>query len=253
MIDLGRLFDSYNRQARLYPALIIIFPLVLLMLAWFPALQTPLGIGASLACSFGILLWLSQIARDGGKREEPMLYSRWGGKPSVALLRHRDNRIDRNSKARYRAFLETRVPGLRLPSEKVEAANPAAADEAYESVTAWLLTQTRDTKRFALIFQENISYGFRRNLLGLKRAGVTLSLIAGTASTFVLGYRYLVDGQIPQIEPLLATLIAWCLFICWLAIVRPTWVRIPADAYGRQLLAACDSLQTVEHPEKKPA
>jgi hypothetical protein len=31
-------------------------------------------------------------------------------------------------------------------------------------VTAWLLTQTRDTKTFSILFRENISYGFRRNL-----------------------------------------------------------------------------------------
>jgi len=36
MIDLGSLFDSYNRQARLYPALIALLPPLITVLAWYP-------------------------------------------------------------------------------------------------------------------------------------------------------------------------------------------------------------------------
>jgi hypothetical protein len=248
MIDLGRLFDTYNRQARLYPALIAIFPIVLLIVTWFPTLRTPLGAFASLAAAFGLVLWLSQIARDAGKRREPELYALWGGKPSVSLLRYRDQRTDPHTKERYRAFLEARVPKLVFATPETEAIDPARADQGYESATAWLLTQTRDTKRFALLFHENISYGFRRNLWGLKPLGLWISSSSAAASSIASGYLAVIHGSPPTTDTVLATALVWGLCVCWLTIVRSSWVRIPADAYGSQLLAACDTLQAAQDP-----
>ena len=250
MTALAQIVDPYARQARLAPALCAIFPIAILIFVWFPALQSLLGGVVSLACSFGIILWVSQIARDAGKRREPALFAMWGGKPSVTLLRHCDNRIDPNTKARYRDFLMAHVFKLSLPSAEEEAADPHKADEAYESVTNWLLTQTRDTKKFALLFQENISYGFRRNLWGMKPFGVTLSLLAALCSTGVIIYRCGQAGHGTPTEVMLATAFVWCLFIAWVFIVRPNWVRIPADAYARQLLAACDTLRGDQKPRR---
>src|ERR1700745_4199329 len=149
---LAQVFDPYVRQARLYPALIAFLPAALLIVVWFPALWTTLGALASLASSFGLMLLIAQIARDRGKKLEQALYDGWGGKPSVALLRYRDSRIDEHTKERYREYLMGQLPKLTLPSAEEERANPEAADAAYQSVSAWLLTQTRDTKRFSILF-----------------------------------------------------------------------------------------------------
>jgi hypothetical protein len=185
---------------------------------------------------------LSQIARDRGKQKEPELYAAWGGKPSVALLRHRDRRIDPQTKARYCAFLKTKLPQLVLPTEAEETGNPDQADAAYESVTAWLLTQTRDTKIFNLLFRENISYGFRRNLWGLKPIGITATLIAAAASTAVIGYKCWAQQAIVSPEIMIVTAVVWVLLLIWIGLITRTWVRVPAEAYGRQLLTACDTL-----------
>jgi hypothetical protein len=118
-----QLLDPYSRQARLYPALIVILPVALLIVVWFPALWSTWGALVSLASCFGLVLLLSQIARDRGKRREAELYSAWGGKPPVALLRHPDRRIDDHTKARYRAFLKDQLPQLVLPTGQEERAN----------------------------------------------------------------------------------------------------------------------------------
>ena len=152
---------------------------------------------ASVASSFGLALLLAQVARDRGKRLEPALYDTWGGKPSVALLRHRDTRIDEHTKSRYREFLKGQLPQLKLATIEEEGANPEAADNAYQSVTAWLLTQTRDTKRFSILFRENISFGFRRNLWGLKPVGIAVTLMASCASTAAIAYRYWAEQRAP--------------------------------------------------------
>src|SRR6266478_5831349 len=106
---LSDLTDPYGRRARLMPALITILPAVLLIVAWLPALWTTVGIFVSLGSSFGLVLLLSQLGRDRGKRCEPKLYRLWSGKPSVALLRHSDPRIDDYTKGRYRAFIARKL------------------------------------------------------------------------------------------------------------------------------------------------
>ncbi|MGD0640162.1 MAG: hypothetical protein ABSC22_05385 [Roseiarcus sp.] len=248
----AQLLDPYGRQARLFPALLVILPAVSLILVWFPALWSILGALVSLASSFGLILLLSQIARDRGKRLEPELYKSWGGKPSVALLRHSDERIDEHTKARYRTFLQEKLPQLPLPTPEEELANPTAADRAYESVTAWLLTQTRDTKKFSILFRENISYGFRRNLWGLKPLGVTTAVVTAGISTVAAGYLSFVESAAPRPEIVVVTIVAWLFSIFWIVVVNSDWVRLPADAYGMQLLAACDTLNSkgVAKPRK---
>jgi hypothetical protein len=246
---ISRLLDPYVRQARLYPALIVICPIALLIVVWFPALWTTLGLVASVASSFGLSLLLSQVARDRGKRLEQWLFDSWGGKPSVALLRHRDPRIDEHTKSRYRSFLSTQLLELRLPSSAEEAADPTGADRAYRSVTGWLLTQTRDTKCFAILFKENISFGFRRNLWGLKPVGLGVALAASVASTAAIAIKYAIGRSAPAPEVVIVTVGLWLLVIVWIALITPRWVRIPADAYGTQLLAACDTLSA---PSSKP-
>jgi hypothetical protein len=241
---LSQVFDPYARQARLYPALIVILPAALLIVVWFPALWTTWGALASLASSFGLMLLLAQVARDRGKKLEVSLYDAWGGKPSVVLLRHRDSRIDEHTKTRYRAFLKGKLPQLTLPSADEERANPEAADAVYQSVTTWLLTQTRDTKRFAILFRENISFGFRRNLWGLKPVGIAITLAAGCLSLAAMGYRHWLEQSAPNPEVAIVTAAVWLLLVIWIVVVNPTWVRLPADAYGLQLLAACDTLGT---------
>ena len=243
-VSVTQLFDPYGRQARLYPALIAIFPVALLIDAWFPALWSTWGALVSLASSCGLVLLLSQIARDRGKRREGDLYKAWGGKPSMVLLRHSDLRIDDHTKARYRAFLQAQLPKLALPTAEEERADPERGDMAYESVTAWLLTQTRDTKIFSILFRENISYGFRRNLWGLKPLGVAIAIVATCVSTTVIVYQYLMGHSVPAPEVLTVTALVWLLVIFWFAVVSPSWVRLPADAYGMQLLAACDTLNS---------
>jgi len=238
------LLDPYSRQARLQPALIVVIPVAILIVVWFPALLSVWGVVLTVASSCGITVLLSQIARDRGKRREPELYAAWRGKPSVVLLRHADIRIDENTKARYRAFLKTQLPDLKLPAPSEEEADPAVADRAYASVTAWLLTQTRDTKIFGLLFRENISYGFRRNLWGLKPIGLVVALTSACASTAALAYEYVAlhEALLPQV--VIVTAAVWILAFVWLSLITPSWVRIPADAYGQQLLAACDTLSS---------
>jgi hypothetical protein len=246
--SLTQILDPYVRQARLFPALLVILPIVLLLLVWFPSLWSLWGMLLSAATSCGAILLLSQIGRDRGKQREPELYAAWDGKPSVSLLRHRDTRIAEHTKARYRQFLAHELHDLHLPTLEEERADPHNADGAYESVTAWLLTRTRDIDKFGLLFRENINYGFRRNLWGLKPLGLILSICAAVANTAVISYQFQTTHEVPTASTIIITAVAWLFPLFWASVVTPSWVRLPADAYAAQLLAACDTLSSAIVP-----
>ena len=86
---------------------------------------------------------LIQIGRDLGKGLEKRLFQSWGGRPSAAMLRHADDRLEKPTKERYRRFLSEAVPGLTLASAVDERENPERAHAGDESANRWLLEQTR--------------------------------------------------------------------------------------------------------------
>jgi hypothetical protein len=154
-------------------------------------------------------------------------------------LRRSDDRLEANTKQRYYSFLEAQVPGWTAPTLHEEETDPRATDQRYGSAVRWLLEYTRDTERFPLVFAENISYGFRRNALGLKPFAVVAALTAlgfGAFQLYVLPPA-LLGERLAQIAAALTSLL---LFGWWLVVVSPSWVRDAADGYARALLAACD-------------
>ena len=241
-----RLLDPYDRQARLYPALLVLAPMVtnLLLLHGGPSNITTMTIGV--LASFGLLYWLAQLARERGRQLEPGLFASWGGKPSVRMLRHRDAAIDPVTKARYHRLLSVAL-SVNAPTAADELANPKAADHFYESATRWLLERTRDTTRFGLLFAENIGYGFRRNLLGLKPVGLLVSVASLLWSVaWCLFFRATTDGSIVsralglEVEQVAAITINGALAAMWLFAVKVKGVKASADAYALRLLAATE-------------
>ena len=243
--------DRYDRTARLTPALLSGLPLVasvVLLIPEFGAIWGSIGV-VVVYCGGSILL--IQVGRDLGKTLERRLYRSWGGKPSAAMLRHSDNRLPKPTRDRYRSFLNSAVPGLVLASPQEEATNPAQADAEYDSANRWLLEHTRDHARYDLLFTENINYGFRRNLLGLKPVALVINAIA-----LVLVIGITVSSWTGQFANTISTLapewwasvvIAVGHALLFLAYVRADWVRMAADTYAQQLLAACDSLDDAIH------
>ena len=211
-----------------------------------PELGAIWGSIGALVVYCGGSLWLIQSVRDRGKALETLLYRSWGGKPSVAMLRHHDDRLDSTSKARYRVFLCGTVPGLVLPAPEDERNDPEEADARLESANRWLLAQTTDHARFGLLFSENVNYGYRRNLLGMKPIALGLDTGALVVVTAMGVARWTGDvgSAIQSLEPewwaSLAIAVAHALV--FIGYVRADWVRASAETYAGQLLAACDSL-----------
>jgi len=173
--QLNKFLDAYTLRARLAPAVIAAAPafaFIALLISW-----SSLSLSNAIATiGLAVLLFaLSDFARSRGKRIEPQVFDALGGKPSVTILRHSDATFDGASKQRYLAFLGDKV-GETPPSESTEQREPSAADAFYERCGTWLRENTRNAKKFAILFNENVTYGYRRNLFALKWPALALNL-----------------------------------------------------------------------------
>ena len=227
--------NTYSLNARIYPVILSILPVVvigvLFSLQFKDYYQTLGGLGIS-----AVLFYLfSQIGRDRGKKLEQDLWNNWGGAPTTQLFRFSNDKIDQITKNRYHAIMNSKVNAQLIPTEQLEAQAPDKCDEVYRAWTKFQIGETRDTKKYNLLFAENISYGFRRNMLGLKPFAL---LVLGfmIVSVILVNYFYFEGLRFDDLNTIIALSILFFSLLFWLFVVRTSWLRIPAVAYAERLL-----------------
>lgn len=247
MEELKNLFDSYSRQARLFPAMLTVFAPLVTAMGWFPELITS-NLGSTLvtiATSCGLLYWLSSVARSRGKAIEKRLLQKWGAWPTTLLLRH-SGRLDRHTRARYHAFLSKSVPNLVLPTAQEEEKDQKGADLAYESSIKWLKERVR--KGFPLVEKENAQYGFRRNMRGMKPIALLSVVAAFLASLAAIALQVASTPDVPSFRnsatpPIWgAVIFDFVVIVAWIFVVNDEWVRAGGEQYAEALLATCDKI-----------
>lgn len=233
--------DAYTFRARLQPALIAAAPLPIALATAYPGgpdWWTPLW---TLLVTSGATALLAELARDRGKRREEALFRRWGGKPTTLRLRHRNAKNAALVQRYHRKLMELR-PDLCLPDANEETARPLEADERYDAAAALLREETRDRHRFPLVFEELCSYGFRRNLWGLKPLGLAAVALALslTGAAFAAHLRGMTEVALP---PVLAGIgLHLLLSLVWVFRITPDWPKPAAYSYADALLAAIERL-----------
>lgn len=230
--------DLYSLRARLQPCLLVLLPAALAVLAWIPIDELKFGVIWSILGIAGFTFLLAQVGRDRGKQIEPALWVSWGGKPTTQLLRHANTR-NRATLERYHAAL-ARVLGRQLPTEEAERNAPVEADELYDAAVTVLRNNTRDAKRYPLVFRENVNYGFRRNLYAMRCVGLFIAALAVIAS----GSSAVILTNAGGISPFAwtCTAINALLLALWIFRFNSTWVRLPAFAYAERLLETCEGI-----------
>ncbi len=242
--------DSYDRKARLYPALLLVAPAVTTGAAVLGTTISVLqALGAAVVAGGGAFL-MSQLARDAGKEREAALLDRWGGLPSVAILRHRDRRLDPVTKARYHAQLAILVEGTKAPTVADEEADADAADRVYTAWSNYVRVSTRDRKRYSLIFNENVNYGFRRNVWGLRPVGILTCAVCCLVAGARLYQLYKTTGVVN--ERIAGALVLALVFLAlWMFRFSAEWVRVPAYAYAERLAESVETLGTKTAMERQ--
>jgi hypothetical protein len=247
----AKVTDPYDRQSRLYPALLCLLPLlVLVALLYAPNASALTGV-ITIAVSCGGLFLMMNICREMGKRLEEKLYREWGGKPTTQLLRHRHSSIDSVTKRRYHTFLAAKI-NAPFPDAEQENNDPAKADEAYQSGARWLLDHTRldAGKKFDLLFRDNVTYGFRRNALGARPLGIIIaigSLLCVLAKEHVIfgaGGKVVDWSMLGQVSPpaIASLAVSGVMLLVWVFFFTKTSLRTCAFSFAETLLRTCDTL-----------
>lgn len=247
-----KIFDAYSLRARLFPAIIAAAPAlaaIALLISWKTfELSTAI---ATIAIAV-LLFAIADFARARGRAIEPKLYEEQGGKPSIVMFRRNDPTIDDVLKERYRNFLAAQL-GVTAPTPAQEQADQAAADAFYEQCGVWLRQHTRDTKKFHLLFGENVTYGFRRNLLGVLWLAIALNVIV-VVLCLVLLWRSDWNWAAPVgHRTIVVFLIAAVHAVYVIAVARKAAVRDASRAYGREMILSCEAfLNNGPAPKPRP-
>lgn len=226
--------DRYDRKARLGPVLLTVMPPLLLVPVWLPEARSFLG-GASVAILAGVMLTLLMSwVRRAGRRLQHQMTRELGSLPTTMMLRHDGPRLNQHTRDRVHQYLRSK--GLRVPTRADQARDPAGSDQAFDSCVDWLREQTRDDK---LLLEENIEFGFRRNLLAIKAPALAILLLCGVADLLALVLR-----PHPSTEHLsICVLVAagyGVLALAWINVVRMEWVVDASWGYASRILAMAD-------------
>ena len=236
LAELG--LDRYDRNARLRPALIVCLPVLLAVAVWLPDLWSFMGGLVSLVAACGALYLLSRYARYAGRRLERRMLRDAGGWNTTHMLRHRDDRLSAVTKERYHGALRAR--SLPMPSPAEELADPSQADACYASAADWLRGRTRGPEH-KLLLDENIDYGFRRNLVGMRPLGITLCLLSLAGDGVLLFLKRNAHDARWTAGMALAVLFVGIL-LGWAFVLRRPFVEDASEAYAKRLLEHSDRL-----------
>ncbi len=242
------LSDPYDRPARLYPSLLAFLPAAVLLVCLFGSTHFLASVVLPILGFCGSGYVLGRISRDAGKRIQDKLFAKWGGAPTTQLLRFRDPTFDAHTKERFHNTLAKGL-GKALPTAEAERLDPLAADELYRAATVWLIGQTRDTKKFPLVFKENVAFGFHRNSLGVRPVGIAIALICVIwvvfhAKVITSSQPYVLPERVLTLDPAAAVAlgIGAIMLLILIFLLNENALKRAGFSYAERLLQSCDHL-----------
>lgn len=240
--------SRYELNARLKPALLALLPALVVALFWYPGAWSIVGSVMAAASACGVLYAIALLARNRGRAAERRLDREVGRNHTARLLTHLDHTLIPETKARYHACLRSHGRVLSSPAE--EEADPEGAFRRSRSAVDWLLEHTRTGGGATLLLDENVAYGFQRNVYGLKPFGVGLSAMA--IAVHVLLLTLTTPGE-ERFWFGLAICIPLAAFLCgWLFLATKGAVAEASLAYGQRLLANCETPMAAPRARRAP-
>lgn len=238
-------FNEYNLKARCIPVVIACFP-ILALLASFLDLNKFLIANSIVMIIFSVIIifLLSFYARSKGKQLEKDLIDEWKGWPTTRFLRHSDQTINKIEKQKIYQIIKDNLID-KIPTEDEERNTPEEADQQYNIIVNTLKMKTRSEEYYILLY-ENISYGFFRNSLALKKISISISvfIIIGLFIMFFQNNPYHFCDFKNFISYLftvrlsfnLTFILAVMMFFYWCFVITKKSVKKYADRYALALI-----------------
>lgn len=166
------LFDAYNLRARtsvvLFYATPFIFDVIVFLgngITTVEGIVLTVLILVTVQCTLHLCRPSRQLYSKNYAAEMLMPDS---GIPNITLKRY------------YRKIAEFEPEFSEFTKVELNNAQGTITTNLCESVVTWLKANTRDNKMFRLVYEENINYGFIRNMYNLKNIGIIFNCIALT-------------------------------------------------------------------------
>ncbi|WP_146059044.1 hypothetical protein [Actinomadura rubteroloni] len=183
-------------------------------------------------------LLLAELVRHYGRKTQESLWASWGGSPTTQKLRLREQSQNSLQRETWRKAISA-LTDTSLASARSERANPARADEAIEVAVGKVRNLTRDGDKFPLVRAENRSYGFHRNLYGVRWIARIIALLSLVGCIIYIGsYGAFAKHPIFTTVNVTAVVLALACLGCWFIFPSSRRVRDAADRYAYELLQA---------------
>lgn len=223
------IFDEYTWKARFFPCIISAFPLFVLWFFLSKNIQLKelgeylLGLkfygGVTLSIIF--LCFYAQILRITSKIIEDKYFNKKAGFPSTYLMTYSNDRCSKSYKDKYRQLIKKQFD-IDLLNETQEASDIEEARKRLNEATNLIRVQIGAG---LLVLQQNIWYGFVRNLVG----GMIFSII------FCIGN--IIIGFIWHNSILIISSIVLLIIYIGVWLFRKKIITQTAEAYANQLIA----------------
>ncbi|WHY63273.1 hypothetical protein [Cytobacillus firmus] len=243
-MNLEVVLNTYERKARYLPAVWTVSPILIWLYLWFPEIRSLEGTFISLIIGLGISIPLSILARTLGKKEQNKLLLKWGALPATLILRNSDESLNKETKTRYHQRLSV-LTNMDIPSHEKELEDPKDALQKFDSCIDFLRQRTRDKAKYSLVFNENVSYGQARNLLGLKPIGLLICVILIAIQFFSIYKNYGIGFNISAVQILetISFIITLLFLLFWIFFVSTKQVYTAGVNYGKALLECCEHFE----------
>jgi hypothetical protein len=206
-------------------------PLLVSALLVFPL--SPVGRFASALVGIGVVFALSDWVRGKGQAIEGRLVRDWNGMPTARLLRLEGTSNVQITKRRRQNVQD--VIGRSLPSRRQERDDPEMALQKFDAAIKEIIPLVRGRDKDRLLHEENVRYGFRRNLLAVRPFVIGISIVVS------VGDLVLVMIGIGSPVVLVALAFSLCEAVAAAVIVRPGWVEQAATTYSERFYDALES------------
>jgi len=223
------IFDSYERYARIYPAILLIVPFIIASFSITPIMSGPVFTKLLTNSLFvaSLFVLFSNIVRGLGKRVEPKIWKEWGGPPSTRFLRQNDNTLASETKDKFykKILKETNIDLLNNQN-----------DEKIRQAFVFVREKLRRKDTQGLWVKSNKEYGFDRNLMGSRVGLVLSSFLAVSCCLLVIPFfpsdriNLIIGSVIIGIYGLGAIIYGW--------FILPNLTKGIADRYAEQAIMA---------------
>lgn len=223
------LLDAYNIRARLSASILLLAPIAITLFFLFEEVRSFATSSVILLVLLALTNYVPIMQRTFGKCKTP------GTNYAARLLNTDDQTFNAETKSRFYAKLAKLDKSFSC-FEKPD--DSPAFKSACESAVEYLRNRTRDNH---LVQEENINYGFCRNLLASKAAGIIISALCIAFTAFFSLKKFGALSTIP-VQNLLALASDGLLLLFWIFLATKKAQEQAGLAYAKTLISAIDSL-----------